>query len=137
MRWIRKNGRVINLNITKYLCDFDSTKGSSGEVAVRKFLKKHSSTQVWCEQVRIPGELMTIDFLAPGLKIAIEFDGKFHHAYNKWAHKGSKLNFLAQIKRDVSKDEHLTRNSFQIIRLEDSDLPLTLSLFREKFEVYL
>ena len=137
MRWIKPGGKIVNININKYLCDFDSLKGSSGELAVRKFLKKHSSVQIWCEQVRIPTTRMTVDFLAPGLKLAIEYDGAFHHSYNSWAHKGSKLNFLSQIKRDVSKDEHLLRNDFQIIRLEDSDLPLTLVGFQDKFDVYL
>lgn len=136
MKWILPNNREVNIKIQKYLCNFDSTKGSSGEKAVRAFLKKHSSVHIWCEQLRIPSTRMTVDFLAPGLKIAIEYDGAFHHDYNKWAHKGSRGNFHRQIIRDTEKDEHLERNNFKIIRLEDEDLPLTKQFFIDTFEIF-
>lgn len=142
MKWITAKGKVINLNITKYLIDYDSDKGSSGEVSVRKFLKKHSSTHIWTEQlpIKIGGpRAARLDFMSPDLKLCIEIDGDFHNSFDKgkFFYNNSKINYLNSIKRDVKKEEMLELNGIKVVRVEYSDLPLTPAFFLEKYDIYI
>ena len=131
MNWKISKDKSISVPHIKYVTDWNSSSGSSGEVAVRQFLYKNLSYYTWIEQFRIPKTLLRVDFLCPALKLAIEFDGESHYKFNKFHHKGSRFNFLASLKRDDKKEQALELNDITLIRIRESDLPLTLDFFKE------
>lgn len=60
---------------------------------------------------------MTIDIYNHTKKIAVEVSGRQHYEYVKHFHGKSKMNFLAQLKRDQEKLDFCARNGIMLIEV--------------------
>lgn len=69
----------------------------------------HTSSYVW------------FDFYLPYMGIAVEVQGGQHDNYNVFFHKGSKLNFVGQQKRDEFKDIWCDQNNILLIKIYESE----------------
>ncbi len=105
----------------KYLIDWDSECRSKIQKKVKDILRPHWEYNVVFEELPVVGSRMTIDFYNASKQIAIEVDGSQHYSYNKHFHKGSKLNYLRQLKRDDDKETFCEKNGIQLIRILQSD----------------
>ena len=70
------------------------------------------------EEFRIPGSLLTIDFLVVKQKLAIESDSKIHDEYLPFFHGGPmENNFAKQVNHDVRKEQWVENNGFKMVRI--------------------
>lgn len=138
MKWLLSNGKLISRNDSKYRIDFDRPSKSKGQFAVKQFLKEHCSGHILFEEIRMPQCLLRVDLLDATIKVAYEYNGVGHEAYNVFYHRNSPLNYLASIKRDDKKRQILERNGYLLIELYPKDLPLlSKEFFRDKFDLIL
>lgn len=96
------NGKSKNINISKYLIDWNKASASIAQTNAKKFLQKYWSADRVCEEFRVPGSRLRIDFINFSKKIVLEVSGQQHEKFVEFYHK-NRLNFLKSIKRDVKK----------------------------------
>ena len=125
------SNKLINVNINKYRIDWNSKSASSLQKEVKDFLRPFWIGQIVCEEMTIPGSRMRCDFVNFNKKIVIEMSPGQHREYNKFFHKGSRLNYLNQLKRDLMKELWAIANGFKFVDIYEEDLPY---LSREWFE---
>lgn len=109
------------VNAHKYRIDWDKECRSKIQKKVKDLLRKHWSCEIVFEELPVIGTKMTIDFYNASRQIALEVDGSQHYSYNKHFHKGSKLNYLKQLKRDDDKEKFCEKNDIKMIRVLQSD----------------
>lgn len=120
---------------SKYIIDWNSPAPSKLSQSVKDFLLVNCSGYQWFEEYRLPSCLLRVDFLCPAKKLAIECDGRQHTNYVGFFH-GNRLGYLNSIIRDDKKEKILLSNGFKIVRITDSDLPLSRGFF-ENYGVFL
>ena len=98
----------------KYLIDWEKVSRSQLQTKVKIFLKVFWDGDVVFEEFPVVGSRLTLDFYNATKNIAIEVQGKQHTKYNKFFHKGNKMNYLHQLKRD---DEKLAFCDLNLIKL--------------------
>jgi len=139
MRWKRLNShREVWISDKKYLIDWDKSAPSKGAQAVKDFLRDHLSNHLVFEEYCLPctGRLR-VDFLIPGKKIAIEYDGEQHEKYNSHFHK-TRGGFINSLRRDELKDQFLEWNGYKVIRIVEKDLSkLSKEWLAKEHEVYI
>ncbi len=131
------SNKLVNCNITKYLIQWDRKCRSKFQKEVKDFFALHCKTDLWAEEMPVFGSRMTIDMVDLSKKFAVEVQGAFHESYNSWAHKGNKLNYLGQIKRDESKRLWCEKNDLLLVEIYPKDLPLTKQFFIDNYDLYL
>lgn len=136
MKWIKSGGKIVNINISKNLIDWDASAASMEAQVVQDFLKKYCQTHVILTEFRIPNTRLRIDYINLTLRFAWEHHGNQHFVMNKWMH-GSELGFLASIKRDDKKRQMIELNNLVFIESEKKDFPLTKQWVESNFGIYL
>ena len=68
------------------------------------------------EEFPVFGSRLKVDLLNATKKIAVEVQGKQHTSYSKFFH-GSRTGYWKSIKRDVTKENWLINNEFQLVEV--------------------
>jgi hypothetical protein len=129
MRWLDKNGKIVNVSVNKYLIDWDKNAPSKECQVVKDFLREYFSRDVILEEFRIPKTRLRVDYINLSKRFAWEHNGRQHDKFNSFMH-GSKIGFIRSIKRDDEKMKNLILNGFDYIISEKSDFPLDLDFLR-------
>ncbi len=137
MRLYSTAGRLVNKNVSRYLIDWDKKSRSKIQFKVKQFLKEHWENHIVYEEFPVYGTKLKVDILNATKKIAIEVNGRQHTSFNKFFHK-TRINYLHSLKRDHKKLEWLKVNDFELIEIEEKEVPLVSYKFIEdKFGVKL
>lgn len=132
MKFKRLNSnKEVNVNVAKYLIEWDEKSASKFQKSVKDFLKPYWHVYVCLEEFRIPGTRCRADFINLSTKVMIEVNGSQHEKYNQFFHP-TRLDYFNQIKRDVQKSEWAKQNGFKYIEIYPSDLPLSRKFFKEQ-----
>ena len=136
MRLYSTSGRLVNKNVNKYLIDWEKKSRSKIQFKVKQFLKEYWENHIVDEEFPVYGTRMKVDFLNATKKIAIEVNGKQHSSFNKFFHGNSRQKYLQSIKRDHKKFEWLQSNDFEVIEVEQDEVPLlSYEFIKEKFKI--
>lgn len=132
-----KGTKQVKVSLSKYAIDWNSKSPSQFQKKIKDFLAKYWSADIGvCEEFRISGSLLRVDFLHFGKRIAIEASGQQHFEYTPFFHGNNPLNYMQSIKRDDAKRQWLEKNGFKVIELIEEDLPhLSPEFIKEKFGV--
>jgi len=136
MLFYKLNGKQVNKNIQKYAISWDAPERSKFQLRVKQYLKQYWQFNVCYSELPVIGTKMTIDLFNATKRIAVEMDGAQHYEYSKYWHKGSRINYLSQIKRDILKEKWCEMNNIQLIRIFETD-ELCKSFFLERFNIIL
>lgn len=122
MRWrLPKSNKEIWCSDSKYLIDWTKAAPSKGAQVVKVFLQANYSKHIIYEEYFLPKTKLRVDFLVPGKKMAIEFDGIQHSNFNKHFHR-NRIGYLNSIGRDTKKEEYLEWNGYRVVRITEDDL---------------
>ena len=125
------------VNISKYRLVWDKPCRSKFQLAVKQWLKPYWAGHICLEEFRIPGSRLSSDIVNLTKRAVVEINGAQHDEYNSHFHRGSRTNWLSQIKRDEDKRQWASDNGFIFIEILPNDLPLTPEFFREKYNISL
>lgn len=138
MRFLKVNStRHINVNIQKFLIDWEGKCRSKFQLEVKQWLKTYWKSHICLEEFTVPGSRMKCDIVNMTRRIIVEVSGDQHVAFNKHFHFNSREVYLNQIKRDVAKAKWAEDNGFKFVEIFPEDLPLTKKFFQEKYQVEL
>jgi hypothetical protein len=129
--------REVNINIAKYLIDWEPKKEvSKPQGLVKKFLRPFWKNDVVLEELKLPKSLMRCDLANISKKIILEISPESTHLkFNKFMH-GSLAGYLAVIKRDEEKRLWAEHNEFTFIELNDDEINnLSKAMFKEKYDL--
>lgn len=135
MIWKTLNGRTKDIKIHRYLVDFDGDQGSRFSEEVLDFLYPYWRHDVVCCELPVPATLMRFDYVNVSKRIICETDGIQHSDPHAYHNKGSRAVWLAQIKRDVLKDQIAELNGFKMVRINPEDMPLSRQFFKRQFDI--
>jgi hypothetical protein len=136
MKFKNLKGKEVNLNISKYLIDWDKKERSIIQFKVKKFLQPYWKYHVVLSELRIVSTRMTFDLFNVTLGIAVETQGKQHGEYNSFFHKGARANYLSQIKRDNDKINFCQINGFRMIEIQEDDVKhLSREMLKEVYDL--
>lgn len=105
----------------KYKIDWTGPSRSKLQYRVKESLKKIWSTNIVLEEMPVVGTKLSLDFYNANKKIAIEVQGRQHNEYVPHFHKGNKINFISQLRRDHQKKEFCDINGIRLIELYEED----------------
>ncbi len=124
MKWKTKSGRLKDIPVHRYLIDWSADKfDSEFSTEVIRLLEPYWRHDLVVVQLPVAGSRMSYDYVNLSKRIICEADGEQHGRYNSWMHQGSRLNYQAQIKRDLDKDALAELNGFTMVRIKPDDLP--------------
>ena len=123
MRLISVTGRAVNRNVNKYLIDWDKKSRSKIQFKTKQFLKEYWENHIVYEEFPVYGTRLKVDILNATKKIAVEVNGSQHSSFNKFFHGNSRQKFLQSIKRDCKKLDWLEVNGFEVIEIEENEVP--------------
>jgi len=106
----------------KYLIDWEKVSRSQLQTKVKIFLKVFWDGDVVFEEFPVVGSRLTLDFYNATKNIAIEVQGKQHTKYNKFFHRGNKINYLNQLKRDEEKLSFCEANDIKLLEVHEGHL---------------
>jgi len=113
-----------------YLINWEKNSRSKLQTKVKDFLKVFWDGDVVFEEFPVVGTRLTIDFYNATKNIAIEVQGNQHTKYNKFFHKGNKMNYLDQLKRDDEKLAFCDLNNIKLLEVHEGQLDFD-SLYKE------
>jgi hypothetical protein len=113
-----------------YLINWEKHSRSKLQSKVKDFLKVFWDGDVVFEEFPVVGTRLTIDFYNATKNIAIEVQGNQHTKYNKFFHKGNKMNYLDQLKRDDEKLAFCDLNNIKLLEVHEGQLDFD-SLYKE------
>ena len=105
-----------------YLINWEKNSRSKLQTKVKYFLKVFWDGDVVFEEFPVVGTRLTIDFYNATKNIAIEVQGNQHTKYNKFFHKGNKMNYLDQLKRDDEKLSFCNLNNIKLLEVHEGCL---------------
>ncbi len=105
-----------------YLINWEKHSRSKLQSKVKDFLKVFWDGDVVFEEFPVVGTRLTIDFYNATKNIAIEVQGNQHTKYNKFFHKGNKMNYLDQLKRDDEKLAFCDLNNIKLLEVHEGQL---------------
>tara|TARA_R100000008_G_C3580981_1_gene168488 strand:- start:407 stop:808 length:402 start_codon:yes stop_codon:yes gene_type:complete len=105
-----------------YLINWDKKSRSKLQSKVKDFLKVFWDGDVVFEEFPVVGTRLTLDFYNATKNIAIEVQGKQHTKYNKFFHKGNKINYLNQLKRDDEKLAFCDLNTIKLVEVHEGEV---------------
>jgi len=105
-----------------YLINWEKNSRSKLQSKVKGFLKVFWDGDVVFEEFPVVGTRLTIDFYNATKNIAIEVQGNQHTKYNKFFHKGNKMNYLDQLKRDDEKLSFCNLNNIKLLEVHEGQL---------------
>ena len=124
MRLRSVTGRLVNRNVSKYLIDWGKKSRSKIQFKTKQFLKEYWKNHVVYEEFPVYGTRLKVDILNATKKVAVEVNGRQHSSFNKFFHGDSRQKFLQSIKRDCKKLDWLELNDFEVIEIEEDEVPL-------------
>ncbi|HIL26276.1 MAG TPA: hypothetical protein EYG21_02625 [Nitrospinaceae bacterium] len=113
-----------------YLINWEKNSRSKLQSKVKDFLKVFWDGDVVFEEFPVVGTRLTIDFYNATKNIAIEVQGNQHTKYNKFFHKGNKMNYLDQLKRDDEKLAFCDLNNIKLLEVHEGQIDFD-SLYKE------
>jgi hypothetical protein len=120
MKILDINGKLINVDLRESNHPPRENCRSLIQKKVQLILLDLFPFDLILEEFTIPGSRLSLDFLVPKRKIAIEVQGEQHDKYNSFFHgEKTSLKFGKQIKRDVQKQEWAQMNDFSLIEIRD------------------
>lgn len=131
MNFLKNNGQKVQKCVVKYLIKWKSKSRSRYQESVKFSLYPFWKRHVVYEEFPVVGTKMTLDIVNLTVGIAVEVQGEQHNEYNKFFHKGSKVNFYNQLDRDLEKRAWCELNKLTLIEIFPHDLPLTESKMKE------
>jgi very-short-patch-repair endonuclease len=135
MIFLSATGRKIKVNSSKYVVDWDAKSRSKLQASVKQILKEVWRGDRVFEEFPVVGTRMTIDFYNATQEVAIEVDGKQHIEFNKFFHRGNRMNFLDQLKRDDKKEIFCEDNGIKLYRIyEGEDLSESVQKILDDYE---
>ena len=136
MRLISVTGRAVNRNVSKYLIDWGKKSRSKIQFKTKQFLKEYWENHIVYEEFPVYGTRLKVDILNATKKIAVEVNGSQHSSFNKFFHGDSRQKFLKSIKRDCEKLDWLELNKFEVIEIEEKEVPLlSYKFIKEQFGI--
>ena len=140
MKVIGLNDREYHLDLKKYIVRADDkTKKSKYHLLARKLIKETFNGHTVLEEVKLPGSrdpskksTLFLDFLVPGVMMAIEVHGQQHYEYSPFFHK-TKAGFYQSLIRDEIKTEWCKLNNFNLVVLKYSD---NIDRWRKQIECF-
>ena len=137
MKWLTIKGRPKEIATASYKVDWDGKQGSKFAAQVLTWFKPYWRGDVVLAEFPVPGTKSRFDYVNLSKKIILEVDGDQHGEYSPHWHKGSRANYLGQIKRDLEKDSIAEINLFKMVRITTADLPLTKEWLEKTFNITL
>jgi hypothetical protein len=135
MRLYSTSGRLVNKNVSKYLIDWKKKSRSKIQFKIKQFLKEYWQNHIVYEEFPVYGTRLKVDILNATKRIAVEVNGNQHTSFNKFFHK-TRINYLRSIQRDHKKLEWLKTNDFELIEIEEKEVPLvSYEFIRDKLGV--
>lgn len=116
-----RNQRKTLKQAGKYFVDWDKKTRSKFQDDVKQFLRPFWKNDVVLEEMRMIGTLCTFDLVNMTKRIVVEVQGAQHNAFNPHFHRGNRMNFTAQIKRDLDKHAFCELNNLQLIEIYPKD----------------
>ncbi len=128
MKWKTPSGRLKDIKgVHQYLVDWTAKQGSEFSREVLGLLEPYWRGHIVFAELPIPviGGVkgMRYDFVNQTRRIIVETDGAQHSQMSEFFHQGSRLNYQAQIRRDLLKDDLAEKNGFRMVRIKPDDLP--------------
>jgi len=105
-----------------YLVNWEKKSRSKLQGKVKNFLKVFWDGDVVFEEFPVVGTRLTLDFYNATKNIAIEVQGNQHTKYNKFFHKGNKINYLNQLKRDDEKLSFCDLNGIKLLEVHEGNV---------------
>ena len=136
MEFKKLNGKPKNVVLAPYIIKWNDDSLSKFQWNTKQWIRPFWISDVCLEEFVIPGTRLRIDLMNVSKKIAIEVDGIQHNEYSEFLHKGSRLNLLAQMKRDEKKRQWCLLNSYNLVNIDPGD-KLSVAFFKEKFNITL
>ena len=132
------NSRIfVNVNIAKYLIDWDRTRGSKIQKRVKDFFYPYWRACIVCEELRIPKSLLRVDLMCISRKIAVEVSPSSTHSFSRFFHK-NRPAFGRAVGRELDKAKWLEREGYQLIEIFEDDLGrLSKEWVLEKYKITL
>lgn len=140
MKVLDLKGKPRDIVLGNYRVEWDSECRSKFQFNVKQFFRKYWENHICAEELRIPGTLLSCDFLNFTLKISVESHGMHHESFsaNKFFHGNSRAKFLKGLKNDLIKRDWLEKNGFLIIEIYENEIDLlSPEWIKEKFSVEL
>ena len=142
MEFVNFKGRKITVNPLNYRIDWNSNKVSAPQFKVKRFLFPYWKQHLVLEELAIhviPGSRdYRFDLVNMTRKIIVEVSPAQHLEYNKFFHKGSKINFANALKRDMDKQRWAEINGFTFVEICDCDMDgLSKEWFLEEYGITL
>ena len=136
MKFKTLTGKIRDVSISKYRINWENDFPSNFAGEVADFLYEFWKNDVVLVEFPLAGTRMRYDMVNLTKRIIVEQDGRQHDSFVPYFH-GNRLNYLAQIRRDLGKDKFAELNGFKMVRIKPSDLPLTAKFFYEKYDIIL
>lgn len=134
---IKKLGsnKIVRIPPSKLRVDWDAKCRSNFQYEVKQWLRRYWLNDRCSEEYMIPGSRLFLDLVNWTQRIIVEVNGSQHNNFNEFFHNGARANFLSQIQRDSKKRDWAESNKLQFIEIYPEDLPLTLSFFKDKYNI--
>lgn len=138
MKWKTATGRLKDVNMTQYLIDWDGDQDSEQSSELADFLYPYWKHDIVCVQVPCVGTRMSYDYVNATKRIIIEYDGAQHDKLVLGHFHRTRSDYVAQIKRDLLKNQLAEKNGFKMVRIKPDDLSkLSREWFKETWEITL
>lgn len=133
-----KSNREVNVNIRKYIIDWDSSPSNEQKI-LQDFLYPYFKNKVILAEFRIPGSLLRFDIVNISNRYIIEYSpDSTHFEFNPYFHGSRPSGYLKRIKTDMEKITWAEQNGFRVIELNKEDLGhLSRDYFLDKFQILL
>lgn len=120
----RRNQIVLKyLNLKSYEIDWEAESKSKFQKRVKDLLFPYWNKHIVYEECPVAGSRMAFDFFNATKRIVVECQGKQHNDFMHYWHGDHPANFLAQLRRDMSKQDFCELNDITFIEiLEDDEL---------------
>ena len=130
-----KTQKTVNVNISKYLINWEGDCRSKFQKNVKLWLKPYWKHDICLEELLIPGSRMTCDLVNLSKKIVLEVSGDQHLDFNPYFHNNCRMQWHAQILRDANKQTWSEQNGFTFVEIYPEDLPLSAKFFKDKYDI--
>jgi len=122
MTFIDLKGRKKSIKTpNKYLIDWDGKSLSKFQKAAKDFLRPYWKFDYVFEEFPVAGTRSRFDIYNASKRIVTEINGTQHGSYNKFFHRGSKMNFVGQIKRDLEKHDFCEINGITLVEFTEKE----------------
>ena len=128
-------GRERNVNLKKYLIDWDEDSCSKFQTSIKTFLKPYWKTHVVTEEFRIPSSKLRCDIINWSKKIVIEGQSSIHGKFVEHFH-GSRAGYLNSWRRDLEKEKWINKIGFTFVEIYEEDIKnLSRKFFIDKIGI--